>query len=244
MSASAKPPVRTLAVIVPARDEEQTIRDCLESIEHAAAHPGLRGLSVTVLVVLDDCVDRTGSVCADVGVDTLAIAARNVGASRNAGFTTMLERAVPADPGEIWLATTDADSQVAPDWLAVQREFADAGADAVLGVVDVLDWSGHPPGTAERFRAAYAANIRGRAHFHVHGACLGIRGSAYVQTGGFPALENGEDHGLVAALLSRGDLSVVRSTSLRVHTSGRRMSRVSAGFARDLRQHGIAAATA
>ena len=76
---------------------------------------------------------------------------------------------------------------------------------------------------------------RGWNHSHVHGANLGVRGSAYLNVGGFPPLPVHEDR----LLLRRLDVSgatVIRSTRIRVQTSSRLIGRCEGGFAASLRQ--------
>ena len=61
----------------------------------------------------------------------LAVQARNVGLARQAGAQALLAA------GARWLAFTDADSEVADDWLVAQLRHQQAGADAVCGCVTV-----------------------------------------------------------------------------------------------------------
>jgi hypothetical protein len=66
-------------------------------------------------------------------------------------------------------------------------------------------------------------------HSHVHGASLGISGTAYCQIGGFPPLAVAEDHSLVTAL-SRSGCRIARPGGLPVVTSARRDPRADHGF--------------
>jgi hypothetical protein len=98
--------------------------------------------------------------------------------------------------------STDADSRVPVDWLVLHRTTAEAGVQALLGIVAVADWSGHPPGAAVEFARTYdawRAGVVDAVHPHVHGANLGVRGSAYLDVGGFPPVGSDEDRALVAA---------------------------------------------
>ena len=133
----------------------------------------------------------------------------------------------------LWIAHTDADTVVAPDWLLRQVALADAGTDAVLGTVRVADWTEHPAGTARAFAALYGAGEG--EHPHVHGANLGLRASAWLGAGGVPPLGLAEDHGLLAGLLARG-ARVTRTRTVEVVTSGRRVGRAPGGFADLLRR--------
>ncbi|MEU2349306.1 glycosyltransferase [Modestobacter sp. NPDC049651] len=229
--------VDVLAVVVPARDEAALLPGCLAALAAAAAHPGLTGVAVGVLVVADGCTDRTAAVAEAAGVAVVPGAGRGVGAARDLGARQALRTAarewVPAD--RVWLACTDADSRVPPDWLVGQRTAAESGADAVAGTVVVDDWSGFPPGAEAGFTAGYDGwrAVPGAEHPHVHGANLGVRGSAYLAAGGFPPVLVGEDHGLVDALVAAG-AEVLRSPVAPVRTSSRRVARARHGFAADL----------
>jgi glycosyltransferase involved in cell wall biosynthesis len=227
-----------LAVVVPARDEEQLLPGCLAALAVAAADPALAGLAVEVVVVADGCTDGTAAVAAAAEATVLTGAGRGVGAARDLGARATLRAAarswVPAD--RVWLACTDADSEVPADWLAVQRTAATSGVDALVGLVAVADWTAFPPGAEAAFDAGYQAWRAGGAdadHPHVHGANLGVRGSSYLAAGGFPAWTVGEDHGLVDRLVAGGAL-VLRSPVSPVRTSSRRVARARDGFGADL----------
>jgi cellulose synthase/poly-beta-1,6-N-acetylglucosamine synthase-like glycosyltransferase len=217
-----------IAVVVPAHDEEQLLPACLDALREAERHVPL---PVDVLVVLDSCGDGTARIAHDAGVGTLTVNARNVGRARAAGAAAVLAGASAATT---WLACTDADTRVTPDWLAQQLRLADAGADVVTGVVVVDDWTEWPAATASAFRDAYRKGVRGGQHGHVHGANLGLTGAAYRRAGGFRPVPVAEDQALVRAATNAG-LRVVRSTEVRVLTSARRQARVADGFSAYLR---------
>jgi glycosyltransferase involved in cell wall biosynthesis len=113
-----------IGIVIPAHNEEAWLARCLASILEAARDPALGGEVVRTIVVLDDCTDRSAEIATCCGVETLALQARNVGIARGAGAQRLLAA------GARWLAFTDADSRVAPDWLAAQLSLA---ADAVCG---------------------------------------------------------------------------------------------------------------
>ncbi len=221
-------PIRRIGVVVPAHDEELVVARCLESIGRAArAVP----LPVTVMVVLDDCRDRTGRICRSFPVDVITVTARSVGVARHAGASALLS-GVP-DTDAIWLANTDADSVVPTFWLRDQLDLALAGADAVVGTVGLSD---EDSVLGRDFTAGYALRVRrGLDHPHVHGANLGVRGSAYLSVGGFPPLAVHEDRLLLQRLDASG-ATVTRSTRIRVQTSARLTGRCEGGFATALRQ--------
>lgn len=212
-----------VGVVVPAHDEEALLADCLAGLRAAAAAAAGRA-RVRIVVVADACTDRTEELARALGVEVLTIAAHNVGRARAAGAAALV--------GDVdWLATTDADSVVPPDWLAAQLDARAHGADAWVGTVEVVDWGGLPVGVPAHYRAAYEGGDPDR---HVHGASLGVAARAYRAVGGFPALATGEDVALVEAL-DRGGHRVVRDRAHPVVTSARTDGRAPGGFAGHLR---------
>ena len=127
----------------------------------------------------------------------------------------------------LWLATTDADSVVPPEWFVDQLRWRNQGYDAVAGTVDVSDWTNHDALVRTRFASHYAWD--GPQHPHVHGANLSFTAAAYVAVGGLPPLVLAEDHALVAALEAHG-LRVARPAANPVSTSARQDPRCEGGF--------------
>ncbi len=208
-----------IGVVVPAHNEEELLPGCLAALRSAAAAVDV---PVHVLVVLDACTDRTAEVAEQTAV--IKVWERSVGAARRAGFTRLVHE---AGADRVWLATTDADTQVPRSWLADQLAHARRGVDAVAGMVSVTDWRGHAPAVAERFRRLHPP-ITG--HHHVHGANLGMSASAYSAAGGFAPLAAHEDVALIAALKHTG-YNVLHTADPPVITSARRHARAPAGFA-------------
>jgi glycosyltransferase involved in cell wall biosynthesis len=229
MSAAVRPPggIARIGVVVPARDEQELLPRCLDAIRDAATRLGERhDIDVSIVVVLDRCVDASAEVVAAYD-DMTAIAVQfgNVGLARATGCAEVLRRHVDGDPSTLWLASTDADSRVPVDWLTRQVELADRGAEVVLGTVSVDDWTGHPAHVAQRWAATYDT---GDGHHHVHGANVGCRADAYLAARGFPGLSCAEDVGLVTAL---GDRVIMRVGDIAVSTSARVRARAVGGFA-------------
>ncbi len=227
-----------LGVVVPARDEQGVLPACLAALARAAEDPELAGVAVRVVVVAHRCTDATAAVATAAGAEVVDSDAETVGDARHAGALAVLAGAAVAGvpPERVWLAGTDADSVVPAGWLALQRAAAASGVDAVLGLVRVEDWTGHPPHVAAAFTAGYdrwRTDDPGGAHPHVHGAHLGVRGDAYLAVGGFPPLAVSEDAALVGALVLAGR-TVLRTPSCPVVTSARRRPRAHGGFGTDL----------
>jgi glycosyltransferase involved in cell wall biosynthesis len=232
--------IGAVGVIVPAHNEQDLLPSCLARVRRAAQ--ALGGTPVHLVVVADACRDLTAQAARRGGASVVTISARNAGAARAAGAREVLRRTGHLDPASVWLATTDADTQVPARWLQQQARYAGQGWDAVVGTIRVADWSGYPPAMRSLFRERYDRepyepdepgepdDTRAKQHPHVHGANLGFRASAYLRAGGFPALATAEDHALVAALTADGS-RVLRTRALPVITSARRISRAPHGFA-------------
>lgn len=206
-----------LGIGIPAHNEENLLPACLRATKLAAQHPGLNGESVAIVVVLDCCTDRTALVAAQYGTHTIHIDARNVGMARAAGASAMLEQ------GARWLAFTDADSRVAPDWLVAQLAL---NAEAVCGLIAVDDWREHDAATRDAFYRSY---VDADGHRHVHGANLGVSARAYRRAGGFLPMACSEDVALVDMLIAT-DTTIAWSAAPRVITSARIASRARGGF--------------
>ena len=194
---------------MPVHDEEDLLSDCLAALRTACRVGAGTGAEVGVTVVLDACSDRSPALVAAAAFRAVRVDAHNVGRARAAGFAAALTDPTGRWPqsdslDDIWLATTDADSRVPPNWLTAQLAAARGGADMVLGTVTVEDWSNWSASTAERYAEEYGQPGPGGAHPHVHGANLGIRASVYREVGGFPPVPTGEDHALVAAVTAAG----------------------------------------
>jgi glycosyltransferase involved in cell wall biosynthesis len=216
--------IEAVGIVVPAHNEEKLLGSCLTALLTAG-----RTLKVPVhlLVVADACTDQTAAIAKACGAEVISIRARRVGAARAAGMGELLRLTAGRDPSAVWLATTDADTVVPPDWLRRQLKHADQGWDVVLGTVTVADWDGHPPQVPAAFEGLY--QFGDGPHPHVHGANLGIRASAYLAAGGFRSLRTAEDHALLAAATEAG-CTVLQASDIAVETSGRRTGRAPRGF--------------
>jgi len=211
-----------LAVVIPAHNEAEVIGACVRSVGVAAQHPLLLGEKIFVIVVADDCFDHTDAFAMAAGAVVVSVFKRNVGKARAQGADLAIAR------GARWLAFTDADTQVAPDWLSSQLA---CRTDAVCGVIGITDWSGHAFNVKEEFYRTYRDED---GHRHIHGANLGCSTAAYRKAGGFQPLTFNEDVALVDALIATG-ASVGWSNKVRVSTSARLDSRTPWGFGATLR---------
>lgn len=223
--------ISRVAVIVPARNEEDRIADCLLSLQAARRrlHQAFDGsVRSRVIVVLDDCQDATASIVTRFGdVDTVLSSARCVGAARRLGAQHALSLDRPARGA--WLANTDADCVVPPDWLSRMVEDGNRGVNLVLGTVRPA------PGLPLAVERAWlAAHHLRDDHPHVHAANLGIDASSYLELGGWRELACHEDADLVDRAAAAGHLRIRRTGGIAVVASNRLHGRAPRGFARYL----------
>lgn len=230
-------PLRHVLVVVPAYDESLLVADAIGAITTARARLPDHVTS-SLVVVADGCTDTTATIATSLrcgpGDLVLETAPSGVGAARRLGTAAGLA-AVPVPSGAVWIASTDADTVVPPDWLVTQLDHARRGAVALAGTVELADDEPHDAlgaAVAHRFRSRYV--VGGPAHTHVHGANLGMRADAYERAGGWRALLTAEDHDLWRRLRRLG--STVSTTALPVTTSARRTGRAPMGFAVGLAQ--------
>ncbi len=210
-----------IGVVVPAHDEEEHIGACVRSLLAASRCAGLDGEAVTAVVVADACSDATAEIATRAGAVVVRCAARNVGIARATGAQHALEL------GARWLAFTDADSVVAPDWISAQLAL---GSDAVCGTIAVADWGSYGERMKRHFEATYTD---ADGHRHIHGANLGVSAAAYLFAGGFAPLASSEDVAFVDALHRSGAL-IAWSAAPRVVTSARSRFRARGGFGQTL----------
>ena len=206
-----------------------------------------------VIVILDGCGDRTGEVVGRIAreadhpvLHTVVLAARTgVGHARRLGMDLAHERLLTLGREDGLIASTDADTVVAHDWLATQLELVRAGASAVGGLIELdpaergaLD----PSALAARERNAAArlslaieqAGDPGIVeHPHFAGASLALTVAAYGRCGGLPPRAALEDEALADSLTRRG-IAIHRSRRVRVRTSARTDGRAPRGLAQDL----------
>ncbi len=211
-----------IGVIIPAHNEATVVGACVRSVCAASAHEELQRERVMVIVVADDCADTTEADAAAAGALVLSVRKRNVGSARALGAELAIAQ------GARWLSFTDADTTVPSDWLNMQMR---CRKDAVCGVIDVVDWTGHAKEVQDEFYDTYRDTY---GHQHIHGANLGCSTVAYKNAGGFQSLAFNEDVALVDALVASG-ATIAWSNQVRVFTSARINSRAPRGFGATLR---------
>lgn len=260
--AAAPAPALAICVIIPAKNEAAALPATLEALAaqvDAAGRPW-PAASFEVIVLANNCTDNTAAVARAWGQrhpqlrlhvleTTLPAAEAHVGRARRLLMDEAARRLELVGRPRGIIASTDADTRVAPDWLAaLQAEFA-AGADAVGGRI-LPDAPANPACPVRRLHlrdAAYrlglarleylldpcTADLWPRHHQHFGGS-LALTAAAYARVGGLPVVPYLEDEALWQ-LLRRHDLRLRHSPRVRVHTSARQQGRVAVGLSWQLR---------
>lgn len=237
-------------VVIPARDEAPRIAACLDAL---AAQRDVPSGSYEALIVLDGCRDRTYEVIQQTkqrlqqpSIHVIVLEGpRGVGRARRIGMDVACRRLVEVGRADGLIASTDADTTVAADWLAAQLTLARAGAAAIGGMIE-LDPAEqeelHPDALVARER-----NVAGRLeaaveqcagfatveHPYFSGASLALTVAAYRRCGGLPVRAALEDEALARALTEQG-IAIHRTRRVKVRTSARTEGRAPRGLAQDL----------
>jgi hypothetical protein len=208
-------PGASVAIVVPARDEEDRIAACIAALARQELQGGERP---AVILVANNTTDSTPAVATDrarhfglalLTVDCTIPKAEGVGLARAIGGAAAL-RWLPRLQA---LLTTDADCITRPDWLRrAVRHLREV--DVVCGRIKpieaeaaALPASVHERGQVEddylqlalEFEWLLANRLENASHHHGQcgGANLAFRASAYRASGGFRFRPSGEDREIV-----------------------------------------------
>ncbi|OGX87795.1 glycosyltransferase [Hymenobacter glacialis] len=251
------------SVIIPAKDEALNLPATLAALASQTDAHGqpLPAGCFEVIVLANNCTDATAAVVRQharlfpqlvlhVAELCLPPARAHVGRARRLLMDEACARLEQVGAPDAIIASTDADTCVAPTWLAaIQAEIA-AGADAVGGRIH-SEISGEEllplrrlqtRDTAYRLLCARLESLIDPSpadpwprHYQHFGASLALTTRAYRRVGGLPEVRFLEDEALCQAL-RRHDLRVRHSPYVQVLTSARREGRVEVGLSWQLRE--------
>lgn len=241
---------RCFAVAIPARDEQDTLGAALAALDLAAEHCSGK---VAIYVLANNCRDGTLAVLQRTRLRKARLtwaATSLLPTYQHAGWARRLALDAAAQllnhPDDV-LASTDADTVVAPNWFTRMAFHLKQGADAVAG--QAL--------TRRSERKALAATARRRLnllcryqtalnwlradlspvqhdpwprHFYEGGASLALTLGMYRAVGGAPTPRVGEDRALFNAVRQAGG-RVRHPLDVRVFTSNRTQGRAAGGMA-------------
>jgi glucosyl-3-phosphoglycerate synthase len=234
-------------VVVPARNEEALVGPCLEAL---AAQSGIASSEYEVLLILDRCTDgteaRARATLANhprLRLHLLEGLGEGSGPARRVGMDAACARLLRVGRPHGLIACTDADTVVAPDWLAAQLGALSRGARAIGGRIDLANDGSLPAHVRRRHaeqghlrheRLLSDPDTRGATqHWQFSGASLGLGAELYRQIGGLEPLAALEDEGLERVLREQ-QVPIERLLSVRVTTSPRLKGRAQRGLSYDL----------
>ncbi len=241
---------RTVAVAIPVKNEDGYLPACLDALDLAAGRYGGR---VTIVAMANNCTDRTVEILATWRPRhaTLAWAAVSLlPGARHAGWARRLAFDAAADllPHDTdLLLSTDADTNVAPDWIVRAAAHIDAGNDAVAGRALTLRSDRAMLGTTARRRldqlgryytaldylravGAPVADDPWPRHYYEGGASIAMTRAVYRRIGGAPTPPVAEDRALFDRIRQVGG-RVRHPLDVRVFTSCRIAGRAPGGMA-------------
>ena len=247
----------TAIACVPARDEAETLARCLGALRESLA--ALDRSRCAILVVANNCADETFRIAAAAsaadGVPILACDATFSDPIADIGHVRRFALdcgAALADPDAI-LLSTDADTDVAPQWASALASTLAQGAAMAYGPVLCPDTiASLDPRSAATARleqslaaaqaALWAAIVPGRPQvlgLAPGSASMAVRACAYDAVGGLPALPSSEDRALADRFIESGE-TVAYAATAAVRTSTRLSGRARGGMADTLsaRRHG------
>lgn len=235
---------------IPIKNEERYLPACLDAIDRAAE---LFAGRVTIVALLNDCSDGTLDVLtrwrpryADVSCYAVSLLA----GFRHAGWARRLAWDRAADlleSDDDLLLSTDADTNVAPDWIVRTVAHIDDGYDAVAGRALTVRGDREQLGTAARRRldmigryytaldylradADTSPHDRWPRHFYEGGASIALSRGLYRRIGGAPTPPVAEDRALFDRIRLGGG-RVRHALDVRVFTSCRTAGRAPGGMA-------------
>ncbi len=250
-------------IAIPVRNEERDLPACLDALLAQCDRDGRKLARGTfgVVLLLNNCNDGSAAVASRYRrrfFPTLQVASvrlppseAHVGAARRLAMERAAEWLERDGCGPRLILTTDADSRVAPTWIAENLAAIETGAAAVAGDIELdasdharLPAALHARGTLEHRYGLQLVEIGALLdpedhnpwphHGTISGASLGVTLSAYRRVGGLPAHPLGEDKALVHALQCE-DIKVRFAPNVRVVTSGRLTGRARGGAADTIR---------
>ncbi len=241
-------PALQAIVVVPARDEALRISASLHAL---SAQQDMPARGYEVIVILDGCRDHTLQVIERASpllrpaVHAVTLPRpQGVGRARRLGMDLAHRRLSQIGAGHALIASTDADSAVAADWLSAQLALARQGAEAIGGLIelDPAERQALDPhaivardhNAARRLATAIEQTAGATVeHPYFSGASLALTAAVYERCGGLPVRAALEDEALARALSQQG-IVIHRSRRVRVRTSARTNGRAPRGLAQDL----------
>ena len=198
-----------ISVVVPTMNESKYIKPCIDSLKSQTYQGEFE------IIALDASKDNTPKICEKAGWRVVKQQGKGVSNARKEGFE--------ATTGDI-IATTDADTAVAKDWLKnIAKVFENEKVVAAYGPVYFLDGNILFKFGAALFFTLFLKINRWIRKDHLAGMNFAVRKSAYESIGGFrEELTTAEDVDLGLRIRKQG--KIVYKRKICVYTSVRRLA--------------------
>lgn len=252
-----------VSVIVPVRNEEETLFGTLHALAHQIDLEGnpLDRECYEIILLANNCSDNSAAIakCFAAQHPTLALhvveltlpaSQAYIGRVRRILMDEAYRRLISLERRRGVIASTDGDTQVSPTWIAATLDEIACGADAVGGriLIKRAERLALEPST----RAYHLREVGYRylvaeietyldpdpddvwpRHYQNFGASLAVTAEMYEQAGRLPPVRTPEDVAFYRALV-RVNARFRHSPKVRVVTSARQTGRTSQGLANQL----------
>ncbi|MEJ7587060.1 MAG: glycosyltransferase [Ferruginibacter sp.] len=186
-------PTTKISIIIPARNEQENIGACLDSINHQTYPAHL----FEILVVDDFSTDKTAAIVLNYGQHNIRLISLKdlvEATAINSYKKKAIEIAVAQSTGEL-IVTTDADCIVQPRWLRTIAAFYEKSGAAFIAMPVVYEYKYN---LLEIFQALDFMTLQGitgasvykKAHSMCNGANLAYQKKAFLAADGFKGVDN------------------------------------------------------
>lgn len=188
-------PATSFSIIIPARNEEENIVSCLQSIyrQQYPAH------LYEVWVIDDHSTDNTAALVKALqaqhpSLHLVRLADEVQGKLLNAYKKKAIEITIPKTNGE-WIVTTDADCIAGEKWLTCFDGYIRQHHPALIAAPVAFEHQGSVPSLFQcldfmSLQGITAAAVAAEKHSMCNGANLAYRKSAFLEVGGFTGIDN------------------------------------------------------
>lgn len=252
-----------VCVIVPVRNEAQTLSNTLDALAHQIDLKGrpFKHQRYEIILLANNCNDDSAEIARHVAAAyptldlhiveiTLPPPEAHIGRVRRLLMDEAYRRLALLGRQRGVIASTDGDSRVSPTWIAATLQEVRRGADAVGGriltepserlTLDPQTKSYYLRDVGYKYLVAELESYLNPnphdiwpRHYQHYGASLAVTVQMYEQVGGLPAVRTSEDVALYRTLV-RSDARFRHSPAVRVLTSARLRGRAEGGLAAQL----------
>jgi hypothetical protein len=116
---SAPSRIQAVGIVIPVRNQSDTIAQCIQNIFSAHSRSGWRN-SLWIVVVADACTDATAKVARNaIGAfgEVLEVAARSLQTAHRIGASTVMDHFRHVPRHALLLTSTDAGTPLRRDWI-------------------------------------------------------------------------------------------------------------------------------